>query len=197
MFTIAKAVAATRASTANSPRYRCLRMFAATGMEAVSRSAQWLRMDRRLREKVTKQWGWIGDSDPREHAKARLLELDLEGSPLRGRPLPARFRLGAVGVDSYVAALGGPLPYMQRLREIERLAEEHARDLMLAREELAAECDGDGLRRAMARRRGGVALRRRQLADRDAQPLLPRRVATADGSSHRRFRADRRPDVQA
>jgi hypothetical protein len=101
-------------------------------------------MDRRLREKVTKQWGWIGDSDPREHAKARLLELDLEGSPLRGRRLPARFRLGSLGVDSYAAALGGPLPYMQRLREIERLAEEHARDLMLIREELAAECDGDG-----------------------------------------------------
>ena len=101
-------------------------------------------MDRRLREKVTKQWGWLGDSDPREHARARLLELDLQGSPLRGRPLPPRFRLGSPGVDSYVAALGGPLPYMQRLREIERLIEEHEFELAFAHEVLAAECDREG-----------------------------------------------------
>jgi hypothetical protein len=101
-------------------------------------------MDRRLREKVTKQWGWVGDSDPREHAKARLLELDLEESPLRGRRLPSRFRLGSLGADRYVAALGGPLPYMQRLREIEHLVDEHERELALAHDELVAECDRDG-----------------------------------------------------
>ena len=102
------------------------------------------RMDRRLREKVTKQWGWIGDSDPREHAKARLLELDLDGSPLRGRPLPPRFRLGSAGLASYVASLGGPLPYMQRLRAIEQLIEEHLAELAFTREALAADCHGNG-----------------------------------------------------
>jgi hypothetical protein len=100
-------------------------------------------MDRRLREKVTKQWGWIGDTDPRERAKADLLERDLEGSPLRGTRLPSRFRLGSLGADRYVAALGGPLPYMQRLREIERLVEAHEHALAEVREELEAECDGD------------------------------------------------------
>ena len=38
--------------------------------------------------------------------------------------------------DSYIAALGGPLPWMQRLREIETLIEEHERQLAQAREEL-------------------------------------------------------------
>ena len=100
-------------------------------------------MDRRERERISKQWGWVGDTDPREHAKARELERDLEGSPLRGRPLPSRFRLGSLGADSYVAALGGPLPYMQRLREIERMLEEHEEALGAALDELTAECDGD------------------------------------------------------
>ena len=97
-------------------------------------------MDRRRREHVTKQWGWVGDSDPRERAKASQLERDLDGSPLRGRRLPSRFRLGSRGAARYLAALGGPLPYMQRLREIELLVEEHERALEAARAELAEEC---------------------------------------------------------
>jgi hypothetical protein len=101
-------------------------------------------MDRRYRERITKQWGWLGDSDPRERARATELERDLEGSPLRGRRLPSRFRLGSLGADRYVAALGGPLPYMQRLREIEHQIEQHEEALAAAWDELAAECDGDG-----------------------------------------------------
>jgi hypothetical protein len=99
-------------------------------------------MDRRLREKITKQWGWLGDTDPRERARASELERDLEGSPLRGRRLPSRFRLGSLGADRYVAALGGPLPYMQRLREIELQIAQHERELEAAREAVASESNG-------------------------------------------------------
>jgi hypothetical protein len=101
-------------------------------------------VDRRTRERILGQWGWLGDNDPRERARASELERDLEGSPLRGRRLPLRFRLRSAGVDRYVAALGGPLPYMQRLREIERLVAEHERALADAWRALAADLDGDG-----------------------------------------------------
>jgi hypothetical protein len=72
-----------------------------------------------------------------------LLELDLEGSPLNGKPLPRRLRNFRPAVDRYVASLGGPLPYMLRLREVELETEAHERRLDEARHELAAECACD------------------------------------------------------
>jgi hypothetical protein len=60
-------------------------------------------------------------------------------------------------VDRVVASLGGPLPYMIRLREIEALTASHAEALVLRRREIAEEAAGDEARfarewRALAHR---------------------------------------------
>jgi hypothetical protein len=81
-------------------------------------------VDRRERERIMREGG-VGASSTIERADARRLAEDLEGSPLRGKPIPRRLRNFRPGVDSYVASLGGPLPYMQRLRELERATERH------------------------------------------------------------------------
>jgi hypothetical protein len=81
----------------------------------------------------------------------RALERDrIEDSPLTGRPLPERPRLGRIQLDRYLAALGGPLPYMRRLRRIEDETEAHEQNLATAWRALAAECGGDAT--AFARR---------------------------------------------
>ena len=66
-----------------------------------------------------------------------------EGSPLVGRRLRLRLRNFRPGADSYLASLGGPLPYMQRLRMIADETADHERSLELAWRELAHECRGD------------------------------------------------------
>lgn len=78
--------------------------------------------------------GGAGDS-PLDLARDRKLAEDLEESPLRGQPLRRRLRNFRPAVDSYIAALGGPLPYMQRLREIEARTEEQERRLAQAWEQ--------------------------------------------------------------
>jgi hypothetical protein len=88
--------------------------------------------------------GGVRDADTREIARGKVLERDLEGSPLVGRPLPRRLRNFRPSVDRIVASLGGPLPYMVRLREIETQTASHERELEQAWLELAKEYDGDG-----------------------------------------------------
>ena len=80
---------------------------------------------------------------PRERRALAGLAADLEGSPLAGRRLPLRLRNFRPSADRYLASLGGPLAYMVRLRQIDRLAEAHEARLDLAWRELAAECKGD------------------------------------------------------
>jgi hypothetical protein len=99
-------------------------------------------MDRRERRAVLGQWG-VRDADPREEAKAQALEADLAGSPLVGRPVELRRRHFRQAVDSYVASLGGPLPYMTRLRQIDRETAMAERTLEARWRALAAECDGE------------------------------------------------------
>jgi hypothetical protein len=99
-------------------------------------------MDRRERREILGQWG-VRDPDPREEAKGRALHAEIAGSPLVGRPVQLRRRHFRQAVDSYVASLGGPLPYMLRLREIERLTEAAELELEERWRELAAACDGD------------------------------------------------------
>ena len=99
-------------------------------------------MHRKDREAILGEWG-LRDSTARELAEQTLLDRDLEGSPLKGKALPARLRNFRPAVDLYVVSLGGPLPYMQRLREIELETEAHERRLVEARQELAAACAGD------------------------------------------------------
>jgi hypothetical protein len=103
-------------------------------------------VDRRDREAILGEWG-LRDANTREQAQLALLEQDLEGSPLRGKPLRGRLRNFRPAVDRYLVSLGGPLPYMRRLRQIELETEEHARRLAEARRDLAGSCDGDAFAR--------------------------------------------------
>ena len=99
-------------------------------------------MDPRERKAILGE-GAVKQDDPRDLAKRRVLERDLDGSPLRGKPLPRRLRNFTPSVDRLVASLGGPLPYMQRLREIELQTEAHLRALGERWNELAVECVGN------------------------------------------------------
>jgi hypothetical protein len=75
----------------------------------------------------------------RERRQLEGVDEDLRSSPLRGKPLPLRLRNFRPAADGYLVSLGGPLPYMLRLREIEALIAAHERALAAARERLAAE----------------------------------------------------------
>src|SRR5919197_6765143 len=95
-------------------------------------------MDKRERRAILGDWG-VRSENARERRERVTLERDLEGSPLVGEPLRSRPSLRP-SVESYVAALGGPLHYMVRLREIEAETAAHERALEQAWRELAAEC---------------------------------------------------------
>lgn len=74
----------------------------------------------------------------RERRQLEAIGEDLRSSPLRGRPLRHRLRNFRPAAEGYLASLGGPLPYMQRLREIERLMREHEEGLLSERSRLSA-----------------------------------------------------------
>ncbi len=83
--------------------------------------------------------GVVLPETPRERRNLEGLEADLRDSPLRGRELALRLRNFRPDAGADLASLGGPLPYMARLREIDALTAEHERLLAEAREA----CDGD------------------------------------------------------
>jgi hypothetical protein len=83
------------------------------------------------REAIMRQ-GVITPETPRERRQRAGLEADLATSPLTGRPLPLRLRNFRADADGYLASLGGPLPYMLRLREIDALTEDHVARLEAA-----------------------------------------------------------------
>jgi len=85
-------------------------------------------------EEVIGEWG-IRDVTPRSQAERADLEADAEVNPLVGRPLRRRIRNFTSQPDTYLSALGGPLPYMRRLREIEQLTRQHLEALAAAYEE--------------------------------------------------------------
>jgi hypothetical protein len=68
----------------------------------------------------------------RERRQLADLDEDLRSSPLRGSPLPLRLRNFRPDAEGYLASLGGPLPYMTRLREIDRLTALHEEALEAA-----------------------------------------------------------------
>ena len=69
---------------------------------------------------------------PRDRRNLEGLEADLRDSPLRGQELPLRLRNFRPDAGSYLASLGGPLPYMTRLREIDALTAQHEQQLTVA-----------------------------------------------------------------
>jgi hypothetical protein len=89
-------------------------------------------------EEIIGEWG-IRDVTPESQRERDQLYLDRDLNPYVGRPIRRRLRNFRAEPDAYVASLGGPLPYMQRLREIEALTEAHLARLAEAR----AEHDGD------------------------------------------------------
>jgi hypothetical protein len=102
-------------------------------------------VQRRERERIMGQQRWSGET-PRDARERRALERDLEYNALRGRPLRHRLRNATPLAETYLVSLGGPLPYMQRLRMIEDEVDEHERRLADAWRELADESDGDSAR---------------------------------------------------
>ena len=95
------------------------------------------RMDRRERQQIYGQWGGKRiDDDPRDRLLGDAVAQDLEGSPLLGRPQRYRPRNFRPTAESYIASMGGPLPYMRRLRQIADETAEHERQLAEARAEV-------------------------------------------------------------
>ena len=70
------------------------------------------------------EWG-VREGTPDARRLRDDLTVELDGSPLKGRPLRRRLRNFTPDPAGYVASSGGPLPYMQRLRAIEELTELH------------------------------------------------------------------------
>ena len=95
-------------------------------------------MDRRERERIMRQ-GVVRPETPRERRQRANLEQDLVEHPLTGRPLRRRFRNFTADPGSYLASLGGPLPYMTRLREIAARVERHERELAECHRELGGD----------------------------------------------------------
>lgn len=99
-------------------------------------------MKRAEREAIMRQGVTLPET-PRERRELAGLAADLEGSPLVGKPLPLRLRNFRANADRYLASLGGPLAYMVRLRQIDRLVEAHEARLDAAWHEHELECKGD------------------------------------------------------
>jgi hypothetical protein len=78
---------------------------------------------------------------PEERREREQLEVDLESSPVRGRPLRPRLRNFRPDPASGVHALGGPTAWMRRLRAIEDAVEQHDRLLGEGRRTLAEELE--------------------------------------------------------
>lgn len=73
--------------------------------------------------------GVVRPETPGERRQRVALEQDLVEHPLAGRPIRRRYRNFSSDAGSYLASLGGPLPYMVRLREIAVCVERHEREL--------------------------------------------------------------------
>lgn len=96
-------------------------------------------MERAERERILRQ-GVVKPQTPRERRQLEGLAEDLSSSPVSGKPLALRLRNFRPSADGYLASLGGPLPYMLRLREIDERLALHEEALRAAWAELAAAC---------------------------------------------------------
>src|SRR6478736_421551 len=93
-------------------------------------------MRRDERELILKQ-GIVSAETPRDRRERDALAEDVMASGLRGKALRLRLRNFRPSADSYLSALGGPLPFMVRLRTITEMTAEHERRLGEAYAELA------------------------------------------------------------
>lgn len=115
-------------------------------------------MDPRTRKDILGQWEARPVDGPRDRKLRAELERDLEGSPVKGAPLRQRLRNWRLEADGYIASMGGPLPYMQRLKLLEDLTAEEERRLGAVWAGLARRADSAG---AFAEQWERLARRRR------------------------------------
>ncbi len=94
-------------------------------------------MRREEREQILKQ-GVVAAETPRDRREREALAEDIRSTVLHGRPLRLRLLNFRPSADGYLSALGGPLPYMIRLREITLMTADHERRLADAWRALAA-----------------------------------------------------------
>jgi hypothetical protein len=80
---------------------------------------------------------------PRDRAQRAALEEDMRENPLAGAPIRRRLRNFRPDATAQLAALGGPLAWMRRLRAIEIAIELHERQLDEAWSALREECGND------------------------------------------------------
>jgi hypothetical protein len=85
-------------------------------------------VERREREAIMKQ-GVTRPETPRDRREREVLEDGVRGNPPVGRPLRRRMRNFRPAADAQIAALGGPLAWMRRLRAIELELERHQQRL--------------------------------------------------------------------
>src|SRR5438552_8523007 len=81
-------------------------------------------MKRPRAEEILGEWG-VRDVTPPSRREREVVERDRDVNPLTGRPLRRRIRNFRAEPDAYLASLGGPLPYMRRLRQIEEETAAH------------------------------------------------------------------------
>lgn len=98
-------------------------------------------------EQILGEWG-VRDVTPPSRTERAALERQRELDPPAGAALRRRRVHARIDPDRYLAALGGPLPYMRRLRLIEQETDEHLARLAEAR--AAYEGDPDGWRAVAA-----------------------------------------------
>jgi hypothetical protein len=91
------------------------------------------RSTQRRPEEIIGEWG-IRDVTPSSAAERARLEGEYELNPLVGKALPRRIRRFGALAHTYLASLGGPLPYMQRARLIDDETERHRARLAEAHE---------------------------------------------------------------
>jgi hypothetical protein len=85
-------------------------------------------MRREEREQILKQ-GIVAAETPRARRELEALHEDVRDGGLRGRALRLRLRNFRPAADGYLSALGGPLPYMVRLRTITEMTHDHEQRL--------------------------------------------------------------------
>jgi hypothetical protein len=99
-------------------------------------------MDRRERESIMRQ-GATRPETPRDRRERAALEEDLRDNPVAGKRLRRRYRNFRPDASADLTAIGGPLAWMRRLRDIELALEGHEARLREAEEELQAETAGN------------------------------------------------------
>src|SRR2546421_5712799 len=90
--------------------------------------------ERRRPEEIIGEWG-IRDVTPPSQLERQRLDADRDLNPLVGKRLPRRIRRFSTESANYLAALGGPLPYMKRAAQIEQDIEDHMKRLAAAYED--------------------------------------------------------------